>query len=265
MLKRFTILFLLAVMGISTHVAAESLEHTKLAAEGGDATAQDKLADGFLTRGDRTQAELWYRKAAMQGCIHAQVQLGNLLLQKNDRAGASTEMKDGIEEALQWLTIAANQGDKETQKGLAGIYLEGRLVPQDLVEAYKWSELASQTVTTNGVVISGSSSVRDEAILKMDADQIAAGRGRVSAFVPHKPLPGELPKPAWVQQIRLNGIAGNAGRRFATIGKDTYTKGEGGSLKINGKPVAIHCLDITDSTVVLVVEGVSGTVTLALR
>lgn len=264
MLKRFTILFVLAVAGVLTRAAAESLEHIKLAAEGGDAAAQDKLADGFLARNDRAQAEFWYRKAAMQGWVHAQIQMGNLLLQKYDR-GTTAEMRDGIAEALEWLTVAANQGDKETQKGLAGIYLEGRLVPQDLAEAYKWSELASRTVTTNGVVISGNSTLRDEAILKMDADQIAEGRSRAAAFSPRKPSPDELPKPAWVQQIRLNGIAGNAARRFATIGKDTYTKGEGGSLKINGRPVAIHCLDITDSTVVLVVEGVNGTVTLALR
>ena len=262
-MKTLTILVALAVVGVIHNLSAQSLEQTKLAADAGDPAAQDKLADSFLLRGDRTQAEFWYRKAAAGGYARAQGQLGTLLLPPiATRKRAAVETLAKIDEAVRWVTIAANQGDRGEQEVLAGLYLEGRVVDQDLVEAYKWAELSTRVIGTNGVVSSGISRTRDAAVLEMNAEQIAEARDRVAAFSVQTIQPSDLPKPAWVQQIRLNGIAG---RRFATIGKDTYAKGERGTVKINGKPVNIQCLEITESSTVISVDGIDGPVTLTLR
>jgi len=117
---------------------------------------------------------------------------------------------------VRWIALAANQGDKQGQADFASVFLEGKFAKQDLVEAYKWGELASQGSAISVAAISGRST-RDAAILKMNADQIAEARKRVAAFVPHKPQRSELPEPAWVKKIKLNGISGTPAKRFATI------------------------------------------------
>ena len=71
-----------------------------------------------------------------------------------------------------WYRKAANQGDKRGQADFADICLEGKWVKQNLVEAYKWGELASQGSMLDVAIITGRSTC-DAAILKMNADQIA--------------------------------------------------------------------------------------------
>jgi hypothetical protein len=106
---------------------------------------------------------------------------------------------------------------------------------------------------------------RDAAILKMNADQIAEARKRVAAFIPHQPQKSELPEPAWVKKIKLNGISGTPAKRFATIGNQTFEKRERRTVKIDGQPVIIQCLEITDSSATVSIEGIEDTRTLSLN
>jgi TPR repeat protein len=48
------------------------------------------------------------------------------------------------DEALKWIILAANQGDAQGQADMAQLCLNGELVKQDYVEAYKWGELCSE-------------------------------------------------------------------------------------------------------------------------
>jgi hypothetical protein len=245
-----------------------TLEQIKIAADAGDPVAQDKLAERFIMRMDSAQAEVLYRKAAVQGYVHAQGRLGNMLLM---RSRTSFSLKPDAraavaDEAIKWMTLAANQGDKQGQANLADVCLEGKLVKQDLIEAYKWGALASKDspVDIDIATIVGRST-RDAAILKMNADQIAEAHKGVAAFVPHQPQKSELPEPAWVKKIKLNGISGTPAKRFATIGKQTFEKGEKRTVKIDGQPVIIQCLEITDSSATISIEGVEGPRTLSLN
>jgi hypothetical protein len=239
-----------------------TLEQIKIAADAGDPVAQDKLAE----RVDSAQAEVLYRKAAVQGYVHAQGRLGNMLLM---RSRTSFSLKPDAraavaDEAIKWMTLAANQGDKQGQANLADVCLEGKLVKQDLIEAYKWGDLSAKNPSPDFIVFSGAS-IRDAAILKMNADQIAEGHKRVAAFVPHKPQQSELPEPAWVKKIKLNGISGTPAKRLASIWNQTFEKGEKRTVKINGQPVIIQCLEITDSSATVSIEGIEGTRTLSLN
>jgi hypothetical protein len=137
-------------------------------------------------------------------------------------------------------------------------------VKQDLIEAYKWGELSAKNPSPEFIVFPGAST-RDTAILKMNADQIAEAHKRVAAFVPHQPQKSELPEPAWVKKIKLNGVSGTPAKRHATIGKQTFEKGEKRTVNINGKPVIIQCLEITDSSAIISIEGIEGTRTLSLN
>lgn len=261
-MKKLIALFIFGVSCAFAQLSAQSLDEIKIAADAGDPAAQDKMAEK-----ESAHAEMWYRKAANQGYVHAQGKLGNLLLLHyrmsfNLKPDAKAALGD---EAIHWMTLAANQGDPQGQANLADVCLEGKLVKQDLIEAYKWGELAAQSVALINIpAISGRSS-RDSAILKMNADQITEAKRRVADFKPHVPQKSDVPVPAWVKQIKLNGISGGPNKRFATIGNETFEKGESGAVKVSGKHVNIQCLEITDSTATISIEGVDGTQTLTLN
>lgn len=255
-MKKLIIALTFAVTCAFAQPTAPTLEQIKIAADAGDPVAQDKLAE----RVDSAQAEVLYRKAAVQGYVHAQGRLGNMLLMRiritfvlNPSARAAIEP-----EALKWIILAANQGDKQGQADFAIIYLEGKLVKQDLIEAYKWGDLSAKNPSRDFPFFSGRS-IRDAAILKMNADQIAEARKRVAAFVPHQPQKSDLPEPAWVQKIKLGGISGTPDHRLVLINNKTFAKGDQTALKIGEKRVMVHCLEIRESSVVVSIEGLDGT------
>jgi hypothetical protein len=250
----------LAAMSVSAQSASPSLAQIKAAAEAGDPASQDKLAEAFIMRADSEQAEIWYRKAAEQGFAHAQGRLGNRLLMRSRMSVSSTPAARAAmsEEAVRWITLAANQGDKRGQADFADICLEGKLVKQDLVEAYKWGELASRGSMIDVATFAGGSS-RDGATLKMDADQIAEAQRRAAAFIPHQPKASELPEPSWVKRIKLNGISGTPERRLAMINGKTLQKGDQASLKLVEKTVRVRCIEIRQASVVISIDGLEGT------
>jgi hypothetical protein len=265
-MKKIILSFIFAATCVYAQLGQPSLDQIKIAADAGDPASQDKLAENFIMHMDMARAETWYRKAAEQGYAHAEGKLGDMLLM-HYRTGFSVkpDVRGAVgDEALKWITNAANQGDKQGQADLAGLCLEGTLVKRDLIEAYKWGDLAAQGSGISIAFISGQS-VRNSAILKMDADQIGEAKRRVAAFVPHQPNKSEQPEPAWVQKIKLNGISGAPPNRLAVIGSHTFQEGDGGNLKIEGKSVAIKCLIISDSSATILIAGINGTRTLVLN
>lgn len=173
------------------------LEYVKAAAQAGKPAAQNELAWRYVQQGDTAQAELLYGKAAQQGYVPAQGKLGELLLLHTPSAiGLKYNVKEAIvSRAIQWLTLAANQGDKLAQADLAGLCLNGQFVKQDLTESYKWGDLAARATAFAPGSINGRS-IRDAASRKMSAPQIAEARRRVAAFIAHQPAGIELRKPA---------------------------------------------------------------------
>ena len=74
----------------------------------------------------------------------------------------------------------AEQGDTEAQVQLGKFLFEGKGVPQDFVEAYKWFDIAA----ANGA--SGAVEQRDSLVQNMTPDQIAEAQKRSAAFIPIK-------------------------------------------------------------------------------
>jgi len=259
-------LVLLMVLGCQISTLAQQppppLEQIKIAADAGNPAAQDKMGTTY----DQANAEIWFRKAAEQGYVHSEGQLGNRLLMRSQLfIGVKPEARAAIaNEGIKWATLAANQGDKQGQANLAQIYLEGKWAKQDLIEAYKWGDLSDKNPSPDFIVFSGRS-FRDAAILKMNADQITEAHKRVAAFTPHKPGKDELPEPTWVKKIKLNGINGPDNKRLALIGNQTFEKGERKTVKIDGQSVVIQCLEITATTATISIEGIDGTRTLNLN
>ena len=237
-------------------LSGSDLANVKVAAEAGNPGAEDQLAWQFVLQGDNSQAFIWYGKAAEHGCVHAQGKLGDMLLVRARlTADSKADAKATIgSHAINWLTLAAYQGDKVAQGDLASACFNGEFVKQDLIEAYKWGALAARGTpvapgSANGKTICGA------AILKMSAGQILEAKQRVAAFIPHLPAGSELPEPIWVKEITLTGISGTTKGRLAIINSVSFGVGDSSAVKAGGEAVMVRCLQIREKSVLVQIGG----------
>ncbi|MBU6252975.1 MAG: SEL1-like repeat protein [Alphaproteobacteria bacterium] len=101
----------------------------RTAAQAGDADAQFNLAQAYrLGRGvpqDLTEAENWYRRAAVQGHLRAEDNLGLILFQKR-----------AYPQAFPLLEKSAARGDARAQYVLGTALFNGDLIKRDWTRAY---------------------------------------------------------------------------------------------------------------------------------
>ncbi len=108
-------------------------------AERGDLIAQYELGELYADPGpiqDLPQAATWFRKAADQGYVRAQVMMGVMYAM----GGGVTP--DGAR-ALYWFQKAADQGDAEGEAGVGQIYARGLGVAEDDAQAFIWFQKAA--------------------------------------------------------------------------------------------------------------------------
>lgn len=102
----------------------------------GDPDAQFNLGQAYkLGRGvpaDLGQAETWYRRAAKQGHLQAEDNLGLVLFTANRR-----------EEAMPFIRASAARGEPRAQYVLGTAHFNGDLAPQDWPRAYALTKRAS--------------------------------------------------------------------------------------------------------------------------
>lgn len=141
-------------MAQSTGMEKASVDSALLAkAAAGDAVAQIQVGNSYVeghgqTRSskqlaaDYAQAAEWYRKAAEQGDIDAQLHLASLY---RDGRGVVRDMV----QAATWYRKAAEQGDVGAQATLGVLYSMGLGVERNDVEAYFWLDLAASVKGPN--------------------------------------------------------------------------------------------------------------------
>ncbi|PAU76634.1 SH3 domain-containing protein [Halomonas salipaludis] len=126
---------------------ASAIHEWRQLAEQGDTRAQHSLAmmheNGDGVAASEEEAKKWYRLAADQGYMPAQLSLAELHMR---RQGDDTSF---VEEAALWYRRAAEQGSEAAQFQLGLLYLEGRGVAQDDGQAAVWFEAAAQQGVTN--------------------------------------------------------------------------------------------------------------------
>ncbi len=143
----------------------------------GDRAAEFSLAQHYADSGgesNQMEAVKWYRKAAERGDATAQYFLSFYYL-----SGAGG-VESNRSEAVKWCRKAAEQGLSDAQAALGSCYANGYGVPKDLVEAYKWFNIAASQ---------GEKSVgdwRERLALSMTPSQLAEAQRRSSEFVPKK-------------------------------------------------------------------------------
>ena len=158
---------------------ATALREWRPLAEQGHADAQFNLglmySKGKGVPQDDTLAAKWYRKAAEQGQVQAQLALAGWHARCGGNIGPLCRLRMGspnldYTEAAKWYRLAAEQGNAEAQRNIGVMYAEGQGVPQDYVMAHKWLNLAAaQGGTTRDTVVKS----RDAVAAKMSPEQIA--------------------------------------------------------------------------------------------
>lgn len=166
-------------------------------AEQGDASAQHDLAIMSLNgRGvpkNEAEALLWLRLSADQGHADAQAMLGNAYFY-----GWGATPPD-YAESSKWLRAAAEQGYAEGQYDLGSHCEIGIGVPQDYVEALKWSILAVSGYPASEAESRRLAAVnRDRQAEKLTPAEIAEAENRALAWKPtaFRPLTADLIKDA---------------------------------------------------------------------
>jgi TPR repeat protein len=91
---------------------------------------------GLGVKKDSGQAVSWYRKAAEQGNVDAQLKLASTYY-------GGDGVKRDYAEAFSWLGKAAEQGNADAQFLLGSMYYEGDGMEPDSAEALKWFRKAA--------------------------------------------------------------------------------------------------------------------------
>ena len=114
---------------------AEAVRWWKKAAEQGDVTAEGNLGTAYgLGMGvpkDNAESVRWHTKAAENGNAASQFSLGMFYLQG---AGVPKDEAEGVK----WLRKSAEQGNADGEFWLGAAYYSGRGVAKDTAEALRW-------------------------------------------------------------------------------------------------------------------------------
>ncbi len=126
----------------------------------GDADAQFNLGQAYkLGRGvptDLAQAESWYRRAAKQGHLQAEDNLGLVLFTANRR-----------KEAMPYINRSAERGEPRAQYVLGTALFNGDLAPQDWPRAYALTKRASDA----GLSIASARLAQLDSLIPLDQRQ----------------------------------------------------------------------------------------------
>lgn len=178
-------------------------------ARNGDSEARRELAEWYAQLSaasgateDRERALNALVPLAETGDAYSQLMLGNLLV-----GGEGNDIQDG----LNWLRKAGEQGNPIAQRNLGILYREGRVVAQDTAEALKWYRLAADRgcFQTELAALdeaqgdfseafkwceiaaragdSGAIRLRDTLASKMSPGEVADARKRAAEFKPLQP------------------------------------------------------------------------------
>lgn len=139
--------------GVTTGGMSLDFDKTRQAAAAGDADAQFSLGEAHeegnegLSR-SVTEAAVWYRRAAEQGHLEAQLALAQLYDQ-----GQGVEKDD--RQALHWFVQAARQGEPQAQFYAAYKYFHGEGTAPNEAEAATWLKRGAEQGEINSQYVLG--------------------------------------------------------------------------------------------------------------
>jgi TPR repeat protein len=130
--------------------------------------------DKVQMAGDYQQAVAWYRKAADQNNIPAEMHLAALY-----RDGGGKIIPRDMEQAATWYRRAADQGDPTAQATLGVLYSMGQGVAHSDVDAYFWLDIAASVKGPNQEKYAANRQMIGE---RITADELSDVQDRVAAW-----------------------------------------------------------------------------------
>jgi hypothetical protein len=137
--------------------------------------------DKVQMAGDYQQAVAWYRKAADQNNISAEMHLAALY-----RDGGGKTIPRDMEQAAMWYRRAADQGNPTAQATLGVLYSMGQGVPHSDADAYFWLDLAASVNGPNQEKYAANRQMIGE---RITTDELSDVRDRVAAWKAAHPRP----------------------------------------------------------------------------
>lgn len=228
----------------------DDLGAIKIKAERGDAVAQVKLANAYLSQNQPANAAVWYEAAAKQNSTEGEYELGNLLLYGRLGIPRDQSVIAKPTEGLKWTYLASTNGCQEAWYNMARANQNGIGCATNPVEAYAWFALLADKGDVVGRV------QMNNLALKFSSEEIIRG----------KSLEAEMEKGHWPQlelaqsvahsvPLILRGISGPENNRLAIINDVTLAENDTTAFKANGQIVKVTCLKISDDGVLIKVEG----------
>jgi hypothetical protein len=231
-------------------------------AEAGDAAAQVALGDALASRLQAAEALTWYRKAADQKNVEGEYHVGQMLLFGAPGNPCKLSVQPDHIEGLRWTFRAATNFHAYACWNMAKASQQGLGIGTNLVEAYAWLKLFSET--SAGSIVGRVE--MNELALKMDTSALQRAQNLAAQFkTGHWHSPVTLAIPENDVRLKLNGITFGANNSLAIINGKTLSEGESVVVALKSGKVKIKCLKIEKGSVLVAVEGESVPRLLSLK
>lgn len=222
---------------------------TKQKAEAGDPQAQLSLADTLSFNFKNADALEWYRKAAQQGSVAAKSRLGNMLMFGATGIPSSQSVKANPTEGICWTFEAATNRDAKAFLNMSKALQDGIGVSTNLIEAYAWLQLYSETDSIVGRVW------LNQLALKLDVQSLQKAQTMAEQFKagqwpelsPRRMAEGD-------PRLKLGGVI-EGKPSLAIINGKTLAEGESIAIKLKDGPLKIKCVQIKQDAVLISIEG----------
>jgi len=224
----------------------------KQKAEAGDAAAQVALADSLASQFHATEALEWYRKAATQGNVQGEYLVGQMLLFGAPGIPSNLAVQPNQTEGIRWTFMAATNLHAYACWNMAKALRRGLGTSTNLVEAYAWLKLFSETsagsivgrVEMNELALKLNTSALHQA--QNLAAQLKAGNWQ-------PPVTRAIPEGD--SRLKLNGITFGSKIPLAVINGKTLSEGESTKIPVKPGTLNIKCLKIEKDSVLIAIEG----------
>ena len=223
---------------------------TKQKAEAGDAQAQLSLGDTLAYNFKSADALDWYRKSAEQGLVEAKSRVGDVLLFGRSGIPATQSVNQNPTEGIRWTFEAATNFNSKACLNMSKAFQNGIGVSTNLVEAYAWLELYSESDATLGRIW------LNQLALKLDTQNIQKAQtmavefrsGRWPIISPREIAEGD-------PRLRLQGIMFGGKVTVATINGKDLAEGESADISLKKDRLEIKCIQIKQDSVLILIEG----------
>lgn len=228
-----------------------SIVKTRDAAAAGDVQAQLALARAHASRFEYADALNWYQKAADKGNADALCAVADLYATGKPKMSAQgAAIAADPDRALRCYALAANAGQHDAQLKMGLFCREGKGMPKDEAEAYKWFKLAApKSVTCRSLYL-------PDLARTLPRDKIDEGERRAAAF---KPSAANPLRDTMLSRLRLQAITGSGNSRVALINGRALKAGDEAPIVLMGEQVLVRCISIGDQSVTVSAVGSAGT------